>query len=428
MAPKRREVGTGRTTRLAALTLLLPLLAGCLSGAEESLGESSEGWSEEGYLVGDRATPPDVTDDGEPADGTDSPVGSEIDDPEPESNDDPCAGLDDCSPPPADDSPDENAETAPSDDGSQGAAPVEPAPGDEPPTELQIGDRLLTLSYAALRKQPDSQAQTVDVHMNGGAHGGHPPGTVPPGQKVRLLESAPSNGFFRVRYDGREGWIHRNKLVAVDTTVAPVKFARRADVRNAFFMHQLQRGRWNKDGPSSSANCAPTSLAMAAKIFGHATPARTIEQGIHEARRQYDPAPLCESCGTSRSDIRQAALQLGMQVRTLNPGGDVEWRMDRIDAALANKHVVVLEGWAGAKYRQRMTAAYRASSNEWVQGRVYTYGDESEEYHSILVVSRLADGKYLVADPLSEVGMVTMGRATLKSFFDRWGGTGNVVW
>ena len=75
-----------------------------------------------------------------------------------------------------------------------------------------------------------------------------------------------------------------------------------------------------------------------------------------------------------------------------------------------------------------MTTAYRNSGIEWVRNRVYTYGDDPREYHSILVVSRLANGKYLVADPLSEVGMVTMNRATLKSYFSRWGGTGNVVW
>ena len=36
-------------------------------------------------------------------------------------------------------------------------------------------------------------------------------------------------------------------------------------------------------------------------------------------------------------------------------------------------------------------------------------------------------GKYLVADPISEAGVVTMSRAQLKAFFTRWGGTGTAV-
>ena len=36
-------------------------------------------------------------------------------------------------------------------------------------------------------------------------------------------------------------------------------------------------------------------------------------------------------------------------------------------------------------------------------------------------------GKYLVADPISEVGMLTVSRAQLKSFIKYWGGTGNAL-
>jgi len=412
MSRKRRHAGIGNTVKLAGWAVALSLLAACAGAPDD--------WTDEDALSDDGVTSLSVIDDWEPAPGMDSSVGTPVDDPDPVPGDDPCIEQDDCSPPP----PDEGS----TDEGSGGGAPAEPAPTQGSTPEYAVNAVLLTLTYAPLRKHPDSQAETVGVHVNGGAHGGHPKGRVPPGQAVTVLDAAPTNGFYKVEYLNHEGWIHGNKLTLFDTTVHPVKFARRSGVRNAFFMHQLRRTRWNKDGPSSSANCAPTSLAMAAKIFGHGTPAKTIEQSIHEARRQYDPAPLCEGCSTSRSDIRNAAQKLGLHVKTLNAVGSVEYRMDRIDQALGNKHVVVLEGYPGAMYRERMTEAYRNSDNEWIQNRAYTYGDEPDEYHSILVVSRLNNGKYLVADPLSEVGMVTMSREILKSFFKRWGGTGNVVW
>ncbi|MBW2527221.1 MAG: hypothetical protein JRI23_23775 [Deltaproteobacteria bacterium] len=365
----------------------LLLLAGCGDGSVGDSDPVADGWTEP-------STP-------EPQDteGTGFPV----DDPDPYPADDPCQDDDDCPDP----------------------------DGDTWTPEYGEGDVLLVLAYTKLRKQPNNQAAAVAVHTNGGAHGGHPSGMVPPGQEVVVLADPPTNKYYRVEYRDRAGWIHKKKVELFDSSVHPVRFARRAAVRNAFFMHQLRRARWNKDGLASNSNCAPTSLAMAAKIFGHGTAGKTVEQSIHEARLKYDPAPLCESgndCGTNRYEIRTAAQKLGFRVKTLEQVGDTEDRMQRIDQALANKKVVQLEGWAGKAYRDRMTEAYRNSADSWVQNRVYTYGDEPEEYHSILVVSRLDSGKYLVADPLSEVGMVTMNRATLKAYFKRWGGSGNVVW
>lgn len=423
MSPTHHSQRVATSLQRAFAAAAVVLLGACVGAAEDSADET---WgrddragsveSEVPMPGGDGGGLPSDDEAEPPAAGDDEAVGGVVEEPDPEPGDDPCLEHDDCPTPP---------DSGTGDDGGD-------EPQDEvdppPPADYVAGDVLLTLTYAPLRKQPDNQAGTADVHLNGGAHGGHPKGTVPPGQEVTVRATSPTNHFVPVAYRGHEGWIHRNKLILLETSVHPVTFARRSSVRNAFFMHQLRRARWNKDGPGSSANCAPTSLAMAAKIFGHGEPGKTIEQSIHEARRQYDPAPLCESCATSRADIRTAAQKLGLNVHTLEAVGNVESRMDRIDQALGNKRLVVLEGYAGQAYRDRMTEAYRNADNAWVRDRIYTYGDEPGEYHSILVVSRLDSGKYLVADPLSEVGMVTMSRAALKSFFSRWGGTGNVVW
>ena len=415
MSRKQRRARTGSGIKLAAWAATLSFVAACADLGEGSLGPASEDWADEDALV----------DEGIPDPDSDPGTGAPVDDPDPAPADDPCLEFDDCPETDGGSDPDGIAEDVGADDGAANDTITTSTP------KYDAGDVLLVLAYAKLRKHPNKDAGTVDVHTGGGAHGGHPKGTVPPGQEVVVLGAIPTNKYYKVKYKSHPGWMHRNKLELFDTSVHPVKFARRWAVRNAFFMHQLRRARWNKDGLSSSTNCAPTSLAMAAKIFGYSTPGKTIEQSIHEARLKYDPAPLCEAgkyCGTSRAEIRLAAQKMGFHVKTLNEAGDTEYRMQRIDKALANKHVMQLEGWAGSKYRARMTEAYRNSNIAWVNDRVYTYGDDPEEYHSILVVSRLANGKYLVADPLSEVGMVTMNRATLKSYFSRWGGTGNVVW
>lgn len=49
--------------------------------------------------------------------------------------------------------------------------------------------------------------------------------------------------------------------------------------------------------------------------------------------------------------------------------------------------------------------------------------------HSVAVFGRdAATGGYVVADPISEVGVVVLTGPELKDFFVRWGGTGNAVW
>ncbi|MBW2523048.1 MAG: hypothetical protein JRI23_02680 [Deltaproteobacteria bacterium] len=332
-----------------------------------------------------------------------------------------------------DDEPGVDDDAAPADEGdpSDPAAPSDPVapaepndPASTPQPAFAQGDILLVLRYAKLRQQPNAQSAVVAVHTNGGAHGGHPKGVVPPGSEVRVLAQPYTNGHYRVQYKGHGGWMHDKNLALFDTAVHPVTFAKRASVRNAFFMHQIRRSRWNKDGPYSSANCAPTSLAMAAKIFGHLAPDRTVEQSIHQARSTYDPAPLCETCGTNRLEIRRGAEKLGLHARTLGAIGDTETRMNRLETQLSMKRVVVLEGepsgQPGQAYRQRMTHAYAANG----VSRSYTYQGK----HSILVVGKLQSGNFLVADPLSEVGMVAMSRSELKSFFRSWGGTGNALW
>ncbi len=342
--------------------------------------------------------------------GGDADVGDFVDIADPEPEGDPCLEDDICP---------EGSGGSGGSGGAGGQGGGGSAPG--PTNKYAPGALLLVLKYAPRRKKPDQKASGWGaVHTNGGVHGGHPKGTVPPGQHVTMLDEPRSNGFYKVQYGSNEGWLHGNKLAATDPTIHPAKFARASAVRNAFFMHQIKRARWNKDGPYGSANCAPTSLAMAAKIFGFDKPRRTIERSIHGARDSYG-APADESDGTSRKEIVAGAKKLGFDVNELGSNlatSDAE--MDRLDKQLGWNRVVVLEGKPGKQYRDRMTQAYTAAG---LSSSYYYTGT-----HSILAVALLDSGKYLVADPLSEVGMVTMSRKQLKSFITQWGGTGTAVY
>ena len=377
---------------------LICMVAGCGNGALGDIEGETDSWVDDGTEV----------EDGEPAPNDD--VGETVDSADPTPGYDPCLDDDICA-----DDPDDGGGDP---DSGDGGAPPEGTSG-----QYQPGDLLLVLRYAPLRKAPNNAAGLEDIHAGHGVHEGHPRGYVPPGQRVVVLDEPRTNGFYRVTYRNSAGWLSGKKLAPVDESVHPVKFARRAAVRDAFFMHQIKRSKWNKDGPLSSANCAPTSLAMAAKIFDLATPGRTIERGIHEARNSYG-ATADEGDGTSRAEIREGARNLGFEVHELGTNlASAQAEMDRLDTQLGFKRVVVLEGQPygsdGAAYRSRMTAAFHDAG----VSRTYTF----QGRHSILVVSQLDNGEYLVADPISEVGMVTMSRAQLKSFIKYWGGTGNAL-
>lgn len=51
-----------------------------------------------------------------------------------------------------------------------------------------------------------------------------------------------------------------------------------------------------------------------------------------------------------------------------------------------------------------------------------------EGLRSSLVVGKTADGRYVVADPVSHSGPRLMTRAQLKSFWEDGGGSGVAVW
>lgn len=371
--------------------------------------------------------------------GTSSPdtkddqgIGSDIDTPDPVTGPDPCVDLDQCDPPASG-----TGGADPGTGGGGGAGGGDPAP--TPPEGYVAGARLYVKTYATLRKAPAASADPVTgVAPEGGVHDAlhlwnNPAGMIPPAQVVELVDPQKSGGFFKVKYDGKTGWVAAAKLVLSDEGADPIAFALQPAHRNMFFKHQIHRTLWNKDGPSSSGNCAPTSLAMAARILGKEPPGLSVEESIHRVREAYDPG-LDEHAGTSRADLYAAATskKIGLSAHEMSTDHpDLGEALAALDAQLDKRHLVALEGYPSASgaYKKGMDEAYAAARAAGESLYHATY--EVYVRHSILVLGRDGKGRYVVGDPMSEVGFVALSAAAMKDYMARWvghRGTGVAVW
>jgi hypothetical protein len=363
----------------------------------------------------------------EPAEDEDDSVGAVIDTPDPSTGPDACVDLDLCDV--VVEGPLDADETAPSDP--------------EPVSEAYVaGAHFLTRTYANLRKYPSADAGVVKgIEPHGGVDGDHihqwgnPAGMLSPAQKVTLVDQQPKNGFYKVKYDDQVGWIGVKKLIPTGPGMHPVTFALKHP--NMFFKHQNHRNLWNKDGPSGSGSCAPTSLAMAARILGREPAGLSVEESIHRIRRLYEHPidEASETAGTTRAEIYKAAtskaLDLSVHPMTKDYSSPAN-ALEAIDNQLAKKRLVVLEGHTGSAssvYRKAFDEIYRAAekAGKTLFKSSYEFGGK----HSILVLGRDAKGRYVVGDPMSEVGFVVLGAAAMKDFMTRFighRGTGNAVW
>lgn len=377
--------------------------------------------------------------EGEPSDihaaddtGDDLEIGAVVDSPDPAADPDPCLDLDACD--------EVIVSDAPADE--TGAAPAE-----EQMTKdgYVAGAQLLTRTYARMRKSPNADAPEVTgIEPQGGVEDehlhlwGNPAGMLSPAQRVTLVDPAAQNGFYNVKYDGKTGWIHSKKLILTDPAAHPVDFAMKHP--NMFFKHQVHRAQWNKDGPRKSGSCAPTSLAMAARILGREPVGLSVEQSIHRIRRLYEQ-PIDEAsdtAGTTRAEIYEAAtsdeLDLAIHPMTTDHASPAD-ALTALDKQLGKKRLVVLEGSTGvdgkdpSTYQKAFNKIYAAALKAGKTLYHHTY--DFQGAHSILVLGKDAEGRYVVGDPMSEVGFVAIGPGAMKDFMSRLKGhrgTGNAVW
>jgi LysM repeat protein len=192
------------------------------------------------------------------------------------------------------------------------------------------------------------------------------------------------------------------------------------------FKRQVADGRWNRDpdAPSHSGHCAITSLAMAVEAYG------LERKGLNQPRHVRDQDSIDDVArkmpdkfmvqkngghtwysrtsegakpGTYAYQMAAAAKRTGLEEKQHSG-----MSMREIDRALEKGHMVCLAGEAGDKFRR-------------AQGHGYADG------HSVLVMGKTPDGKYLVCDPLSKKGPTELTREQLASY-DTSGYTSTEVW
>jgi LysM repeat protein len=165
-----------------------------------------------------------------------------------------------------------------------------------------------------------------------------------------------------------------------------------------FFFTQFYDPKWNPDGPQTSENCGPTSLAMALKHFGKAPPGGNLD----------DPEQLIESTrlamtGTN-TDTATSLSQImhGAQLSGVN--AEQVYGLSGVDAALAQGKMVIAAG----------NPAQQGAYGNTLTASQYSYYNGG---HIILVVGHTSDG-YIINDSLSRQGSMTVSESQLAAFLN----------
>ncbi len=185
---------------------------------------------------------------------------------------------------------------------------------------------------------------------------------------------------------------------------------------NPYFKRQAYDPTWNPKGPSKSGNCAVCSLAMAAQAFGK-EPARFAAMGrngvqpsidwmAHQMGKSHLPGQPHNFGSTWVAQVEKGARHVGLHTHHINPTAH---NLGPLDDSLKKGQMVVLTGAAGPNYRKAM-------------------GHDFSDPHSILVMGKTNDGRYVVADPLSRHGTRALTRAEMASFLAHHVAGGTAVW
>jgi hypothetical protein len=186
---------------------------------------------------------------------------------------------------------------------------------------------------------------------------------------------------------------------------------------NHLFKCQVKDSKWNSesDAPRSSGNCGVASLAMAVEAFGlekkgldkahhskdqdtidlvaHAMPAKTDLVNGHHTHSWRTYGPLARhGTGTYPSQIVAAASKFGLSSKYVPRA-----TLSSLDAALAKGHMMELNGKPGAKWAKAMGYNFHGG-------------------HSVLVMGKTPDGRYLVMDPFTHKGPMKLTADQVRSF------------
>jgi len=227
---------------------------------------------------------------------------------------------------------------------------------------------------------------------------------------VTVKKSAPTDGFYDVATPaGRVGWANGQRLAFF----APPDYVGLALADpNADFKRQSRDPVWNPDGPWTSDNCAPTSLAMLVEVFGREPDGLTVQESIERVSHAMDR--YTNEGSVSAAQVRQAACKLGLEYHYT--------RHADLDAELASGHMIVLFGYPGDPANPSRVTVYQQPFRD----RGYTYRYDGG--HAIAVFGKRANGSYVVGDPLSTFGTIELTDAQLADFWARGMGYGTSVW
>jgi Ca2+-binding RTX toxin-like protein len=194
--------------------------------------------------------------------------------------------------------------------------------------------------------------------------------------------------------------------VAGSISAAPLSYGlpTSASSADSFFKLQYKDPKYNPDGPSSSLNCAPTSLAIILKTLGLEPPGLTVQQSIIRASSLMGQSnPGWSNWGQIEAGIRNAG---GI------PENVGSWA--DLDRSLAAGKPVSCNGWYGQSWRNQFPSPSLTGAGTTL--------------HQIAVIGRTNNGLYVVADPMYKGGVVEMTQAQLSVFFQGSSGyNGNPV-
>ncbi len=173
------------------------------------------------------------------------------------------------------------------------------------------------------------------------------------------------------------------------------------DARISTFVTQFKTETYNaeKDTAGGDNSCGPASVAMNLAALGlTAVDNADPQTAIEVARTDSDStAP-----NTTNADQLKAAAVAGGATTT-----DVE-DMDGLDAALDRGEPVVLYGVPN------QAGTWARASDTYATGRFGAIDEGSA--HWISVVGRTAEGDYIIQDPLSREGVITVTQAQLEVY------------
>lgn len=170
---------------------------------------------------------------------------------------------------------------------------------------------------------------------------------------------------------------------------------------NNVFKLQYWNPTWNPDGPSSSNNCGPASLAMIRKLFGKEAGGVSIQTSINQARQ------LMNAPGTGNTSDTQ--LKTGIA----NSGLRYDDRMNngtwaQLDQDLANGKAIIGWGYYDTQWRSQFPN--------------YSLTGSGSTNHLNTILGKTPNGNYLVGDPMYRGGVVEMSRNQLAVYFSYGGG------